>query len=167
MFSSFILTTLLAAGSAHAAVAQGQWGVRADFSRCDSTTPLEAILEGAKSQSSPATGITDFSIPSPFDGRLVIKVAGAVGLGSPYPPQQVDVDVFAQATAGDPGVWANATVKPGTGQPASVAQISWNTRPDVTVEPAENEAVSVETIFNGGSLIVYYCGVPDTIGPIA
>lgn len=33
MFASVVLTTLIAAGSAHAAVAQGDWGVRADFSR--------------------------------------------------------------------------------------------------------------------------------------
>ena len=33
MLASVILTTLVAAGSAHAAVAQGDWGVRADFSR--------------------------------------------------------------------------------------------------------------------------------------
>lgn len=33
MFASLVLTTLIAAGSAHAAVAQGSWGVRADYSR--------------------------------------------------------------------------------------------------------------------------------------
>lgn len=33
MFASAVLTTLIAAGTAHAAVAQGDWGVRADFSR--------------------------------------------------------------------------------------------------------------------------------------
>lgn len=33
MFASAVLTTIIAAGSAHAAVAQGDWGVRADFSR--------------------------------------------------------------------------------------------------------------------------------------
>lgn len=185
MFTSVVLTTLVAAGSAHAAVAQGSWGVRADFSRklilcleschgsdrrlsrtfghisntipgCDSTTPLELVLDGATNQSSPAANITDFDIPSPFDGSLVIKVAGSVGLGSPYPPQQVGVQIFAEATGGDPGVWGNATITPGTGQPASIAQISWNTRDDITLEPAENEEVSLETIFDGGSLVVYY-----------
>ncbi|KAK2598766.1 hypothetical protein N8I77_012154 [Diaporthe amygdali] len=167
MFSSVFLTALVAAGSAHAAVSQGSWGVRADFSRCDSTTALEVVLEGATGQSSPSANITDFDIASPFDGRLIIKVAGAVGYGSPYPPQQVGVEIFAEATGGDPGVWGNATVTPGTGQPVSVAQISWNTRNDITVEPAENEEVSLETIFDGGSLVVYYCGVPETTGPSA
>lgn len=185
MFASAVLTTLIAAGSAHAAVAQGSWGVRADYSReftrrleschrtekqthpptrthltqfagCDSTTALEVVLDGATGQSSPAANITDFDIPSPFDGSLVIKVAGSVGLGSPYPPQQVGVEIFAEASGGDPGVWGNATITPGTGQPASIAQISWNTRDDVTLEPAENEEVSLETIFDGGSLVVYY-----------
>lgn len=184
MFASAVLTTLIAAGSAHAAVAQGSWGVRADFSRefihcfescqdaesgllhpsivsneipgCDSTTPLELVLDGATNKSSPSANITDFDIPAPFDGSLVIKVAGAVGLGSPYPPQQVGVQIFAEATGGDPGVWGNATITPGTGQPASIAQISWNTRDDITLEPAENEEVSLETIFDGGSLVVYY-----------
>ncbi|KAF9869757.1 hypothetical protein CkaCkLH20_12800 [Colletotrichum karsti] len=167
MIASIFLTSLIAAGGAYAAVAEGSWGVRADFSRCDGSTPLEAVLEGAAGQSSPSANITDFKISSPFDGRLIIKVAGAAGYGSPYPPQQVGVEVFAAATAGDPGAWANATVTPGTGQPASVAQILWNTRNDVTVAPAENEEVSLETIFNGGSLVVYYCGIPEAGGPIA
>ncbi|GJC87922.1 hypothetical protein ColLi_10760 [Colletotrichum liriopes] len=167
MFSTIVLTYLLAAGSAHAAVAQGSWGVRADFSRCDSATPLEVVLDGADSQSSPAANITDFKISSPFDGSLVIKIAGAVGYGSPYPPQQVGVEVFADATGGDPGVWANATVKPGIGQPAPIAEISWNTRNDITLTPVENEEVSLTTIFEGGSLVVYYCGVPEGTGPIA
>lgn len=79
-----------------------------------------------------------------------------MGLGSPYPPQQVGVEIFAEASGGDPGVWGNATVVPGTGQPAAIAQISWNTRDDVTLVPAENEEVSLETIFDGGSLVVYY-----------
>lgn len=187
MFASVVLITLIAASSAHAAVAQGSWGVRADYSRkltycleschgaerrhnslifliasphtipgCDSTTPLEVVVEGATGQSSPAANITDFDIPAPFDGRVIIKVAGSVGLGSPYPPQQVGVEIFAEASGGDPGVWGNATVTPGTGQPASVAQISWNTRDDITLAPAENEEVSLETIFDGGSLVVYY-----------
>ncbi|KAH8744207.1 hypothetical protein F5883DRAFT_590734 [Diaporthe sp. PMI_573] len=167
MFASVILTTLVAAGSAHAAVAQGDWGVRADFSRCDSTTPLEVVLDGATSQSSPAANITDFDIPSPFDGTLVIKVAGAVGWGSPYPPQQVGVKIFAEASGGDPGVWGNATVKPGIGQPALISQISWNTRDDITLTPGEDEEASLETIFDGGSLVVYYCGVPEAGGPVA
>ncbi|KAK7723032.1 hypothetical protein SLS63_009061 [Diaporthe eres] len=167
MFASVVLTTLIAAGSAHAAVAQGSWGVRADFSRCDSTTPLEVVLDGATNKSSPAANITDFDIPAPFDGSLVIKVAGSVGLGSPYPPQQVGVEIFAEASGGDPGAWGNATITPGMGQPASIAQISWNTRDDVTLEPAENEEVSLETIFDGGSLVVYYCGVPEAGGPVA
>ncbi|KAL1877952.1 hypothetical protein Daus18300_002306 [Diaporthe australafricana] len=167
MFASVVFTALVAAGSAHAAVAQGSWGVRADFTRCDSTTPLEVVLDGVTGQSSPAANITDFDIASPFDGSLVIKVAGAVGYGSPYPPQQVGVEIFAEATGGDPGAWGNATVTPGTGQPVSIAQISWNTRNDITLEPAENEEVSLETIFDGGSLVVYYCGVPETSGPIA
>lgn len=123
---------------------------------CDSTTPLEVVLDGATSKSSPAANITDFDIPSPFDGSLVIKVAGAVGLGSPYPPQQIGVEIFAEATGGDPGVWGNATVKPGTGHPASIAQISWNTRDDVVLTPGEDEEASLETIFDGGSLVVYY-----------
>lgn len=126
------------------------------ISGCDSTTPLELVLDGATNQSSPAANITDFDIPSPFDGSLVIKVAGAVGFGSPYPPQQVGVQIFAEATGGDPGVWGNATITPGIGQPVSIAQISWNTRDDITLEPAENEKVSLETIFDGGSLVVYY-----------
>lgn len=79
-----------------------------------------------------------------------------MGLGSPYPPQQVGVEIFAEASGGDPGVWGNATITPGTGQPAAIAQISWNTRDDVTLVPAENEEVSLETIFYGGSLVVYY-----------
>ncbi|KAL2275506.1 hypothetical protein FJTKL_02012 [Diaporthe vaccinii] len=166
MFASVVLTTLIAAGSAHAAVAQGSWGIRADFSRCDSTTPLEVVLDGATNKSSPAANITDFDIPAPFDGSLVIKIAGSVGLGSPYPPQQVGVEVFAEASGGDPGVWGNATITPGIGQPASIAQISWNTRDDVTLAPAENEEVSLETIFDGGSLVVYYCGVPEAGGPV-
>ncbi|KKY39780.1 hypothetical protein UCDDA912_g00205 [Diaporthe ampelina] len=166
MFASLVLTTLIAAGSAHAAVAQGSWGVRADYSRCDSTTELEVVLDGATNQSSPAANIIDFDIPSPFEGSLVIKVAGSVGYGSPYPPQQVGVEIFAEATGGDPGVWANATVTPGTGQPAAIAQISWNTRDDITLTPAENEEVSLETIFDGGSLVVYYCGAPDAGGPV-
>lgn len=33
MFASVVLTTLIAAGSANAAVAQGSWGVRADYTR--------------------------------------------------------------------------------------------------------------------------------------
>lgn len=78
-----------------------------------------------------------------------------MGYGSPYPPQQVGIKVFAEATGGDPGIWANATVKPGT-QAAPIAQISWNTRNDITLAPAENEEVSLETIFDGGSLVVYY-----------
>ncbi|KAI3535523.1 hypothetical protein CPAR01_13590 [Colletotrichum paranaense] len=167
MYASILLTSLLAAGGAHAAVAQGSWGVRADYSRCDAATPLEVVLDGAQSSSSPSANITDFSIASPFSGSLVIKVAGAVGYGSPYPPQQVGVEVFAAATAGDPGVWANATVTPGVGQPASVAQIAWNTRSDVTVAPKEGETVSLETIFDGGSLVVYYCGLPEAGGPVA
>ncbi|KAG6368942.1 hypothetical protein INS49_003160 [Diaporthe citri] len=167
MFASVVLTTLAAAGSAHAAVAQGSWGVRADYSRCDSTTPLEVVLDGATSKSSPAANITDFDIPAPFGGSLVIKVAGSVGLGSPYPPQQVGVEIFAEAAGGDPGAWGNATITPGTGQPASISQISWNTRDDITLAPAENEEVSLETIFDGGSLVVYYCGVPEAGGPVA
>lgn len=123
---------------------------------CDSTTPLEVVLDGATGQSSPSANITDFDIASPFDGSLVIKVAGAVGYGSPYPPQQVGVETFAEATGGDPGAWGNATVTPGIGQPVSIAQISWNTRNDITLEPAEDEEVSLETIFDGGSLVVYY-----------
>lgn len=86
----------------------------------------------------------------------MIKVAGAAGYGSPYPPQQVAVEVFAEATGGDPGVWANATVIPGMGQPALISGIYWNTRSDVTLTPASNETVSVETIFDGGSLVVFY-----------
>ncbi|GJC98800.1 hypothetical protein CH63R_08597 [Colletotrichum higginsianum IMI 349063] len=171
MFASIILTSLVAAGSARAAIAQGSWGIRADFSRCDSGTPLEVVLDGANGPSSPdytpAPGIVDFKISSPFDGTLVIKVAGAVGLGSPYPPQQVGVHVFAEPTAGDPGVWANATVTPGLGHPAPISQISWNTRSDFTVAPVDGEVVSLETIFDGGSLEVFYCGVPDGVRPVA
>ncbi|GKT49527.1 uncharacterized protein ColSpa_09708 [Colletotrichum spaethianum] len=164
MFSSIVLTTLIAAGTAHAAVAQGSWGVRADFSGCDSTTPLEVILDGADGQSSPAANITDFDISSPFDGNLVIKIAGAVGYGSPYPPQQVGIKVFADATGGDPGIWANATVKPGIGQPVPISNIYWNTRNDITLVPANNEEVSLETIFDGGSLVVTYYRVSENVG---
>ncbi|KAI3391738.1 hypothetical protein diail_6854 [Diaporthe ilicicola] len=166
MFASIVLTALAAAGSAHAAVSQGSWGVRADYTRCDSTVPLEVVLDDATGQSSPAANITDFDIASPFDGALVIKFAGAVGFGSPYRPQQVGVQIFSEATGGDPGVWGNATVTPGIGQPATIAQISWNTQSGITLEPAEDEEVSLETIFDGGSLVVYYCGVPDTTGPV-
>ncbi|TQN69415.1 hypothetical protein CSHISOI_06076 [Colletotrichum shisoi] len=171
MFASIILTSLVAAGSARAAIAKGHWGIRADFSRCDRGTPLEVFLDGANGPVSPnykpAPGIVDFRIPSPFDGTLVIRRAGVVGLGSPYPPQTVGVQVFDEPTAGDLGVWANATVTPGLGQPAPVSEISWNTKSDVTVTPVDDKVVWLETIFNGGSLDIFYCGVPDGQRPIA
>ncbi|KAJ3955931.1 hypothetical protein N0V92_007521 [Colletotrichum tropicale] len=156
MLSSIFLASAFAASGAFAAISQGSWAVRADFSRCNSSTPLEPVLDGAKSAYSTTDKIVDFNIDSPFQGNLVIKVAGAAGYGSPYPPQQVAVEVFSEATGGDPGVWANATVIPGMGQPALISGIYWNTRSDITLTPASNETVSVETIFDGGSLVVFY-----------
>ncbi|KAH0429234.1 hypothetical protein CcaCcLH18_08586 [Colletotrichum camelliae] len=156
MLSSVFLASAFAASGALAATSQGSWAVRADFSRCNTSTPLEPVLDGAKSVYSTTDKIVDFNIDSPFQGNLVIKVAGAAGFGSPYPPQQVAVKVFAEANGGDPGVWANATVIPGMGQPALISGIYWNTRSDITVSPAANETVSVETIFDGGSLVVFY-----------
>ncbi|KAE9582350.1 hypothetical protein CGMCC3_g1676 [Colletotrichum fructicola] len=167
MLSSIFLASAFAASGAFAAISQGSWAVRADFSRCNSSTPLEPVLDGAKSTYSTTDKIVDFNIDSPFQGNLVIKVAGAAGYGSPYPPQQVAVEVFAEATGGDPGVWANATVIPGMGQPALISGIYWNTRSDITLTPASNETVSVETIFDGGSLVVFYCGLPDGPTPLS
>ncbi|KAI8207827.1 hypothetical protein K4K52_001945 [Colletotrichum sp. SAR 10_76] len=167
MLSSVFLASAFAASGAFAAISQGSWAVRADFSRCNSSTPLEPVLDGAKSTYSTTDQIVDFNIDSPFQGNLVIKVAGAAGYGSPYPPQQVAVEVFSEATGGDPGVWANATVIPGMGQPALISGIYWNTRSDITLTPASNETVSVETIFDGGSLVVFYCGLPDGPTPLS
>ncbi|KAG8157444.1 hypothetical protein KVR01_012828 [Diaporthe batatas] len=164
MFTSTVLTTLIAAGSAHAAVIPG-WGVRADFTSCDSATPLEVVLDGATNQLSPAANITDFKIPIPFDGTLVIKAAGAVGYGSPYPPQQIQIEIFSEGKPGDPPIWGNATVKPGTGQPASIVQIGWNTGGNLTIAPDQNEEVFLQSWSHGGSLVVDYCGVPASQPP--
>ncbi|KAK2059979.1 hypothetical protein LY76DRAFT_428923 [Colletotrichum caudatum] len=158
MLFSTLLASLAAAGGAYAAVAEGSWAVRADFTRCGGSTPLEAMLVGVPDKSSPSRNVTDFRVTAPFAGSLVIKPEGAVGLGSPYPPQQVDIEVFNQP-AGDPAVWSNATVKAGT-QWAPIANIGWNTGNSVPVDANQKEDVSVQSISNGGTLVVYYCGAP-------
>ncbi|KAK2033144.1 hypothetical protein LX32DRAFT_635572 [Colletotrichum zoysiae] len=166
MLFSTMLASLAAAGSAYAAVAEGSWAVRADFTRCNGSTPLEAVLGGASDESSlpllPASSVTpnvtDFRIAAPFAGSLVIKPHGAAGFGSPYPPQQVDIEVFNQP-AGNPAVWSNATVKAGT-QWAPIAKIGWNTGNSVPVDAKQKEDVSVQSTANGGTLVVYYCGAP-------
>ncbi|KAK1580678.1 uncharacterized protein LY79DRAFT_560639 [Colletotrichum navitas] len=164
MLLSTLLTSLVAAGSARAAVMQGSWSVRADFSRCDGRFPLEVVLDkhsdGALAESMPTPNITDFRIPVPFEGTLVVKPAGAAGLGSPYPPQQVTVEILDHAT-GDPAIWANATVNAGFGQRGLIEQIGWSTGGRVRVGRDEERDVSIATTVNGGTLLVYYCGAPN------
>ncbi|KAJ0159878.1 hypothetical protein CTA2_8965 [Colletotrichum tanaceti] len=174
MFASIILTSLVAAGSVRAGIADGSWGIRADFTQCNRGTPVEAVLSDAKGQHSPnftpSPGIAEFKITSPYNGTLVIKVAGAADFGSPYQPQQVGLQVFAEPTTagGQPGVWANATVTPGQGQPVPVAQISWDSitngeYPLATGQIDNNKAVSLETTVNGATLDVFYCVAPYDI----
>ncbi|KAK2047965.1 hypothetical protein LZ31DRAFT_606750 [Colletotrichum somersetense] len=153
-----LLASLAAAGSAYAAVAEGSWAVRADFTRCGGSAPLEVVLDGVSPAPSIAPNVTDFRITAPFAGSLVIKPDGAAGFGSPYPPQQVDIEVFNQP-AGNPAVWSNATVKAGT-QWAPIAKIGWNTGNSAPVDVNQKENISVQSTANGGTLVVYYCGAP-------
>ncbi|POS78544.1 hypothetical protein DHEL01_v203076 [Diaporthe helianthi] len=169
MFSSTILTMLVAAGSAYAAVIQGEWGIRADFTKCD-FEPLEVFLrtDMETTQSSPSAGIVDFKIPSPFNGTLILMAEGSASLVS-YPPQEIDIEIFPEPTLVG-GVWGNATISPpavGIIPVGYINQVYWNTDPGNILFPDPDRDVWLWTTSDGGSLQVFYCAPPEAGGPIA
>ncbi|CAN8101269.1 unnamed protein product [Discula destructiva] len=161
MRSSIIVSALFGA------VAHAQWEVRADFSRCD-TTGLEAALDGATATVA-GVGIYDFvDITVPFSGSLVIKPAGSIGYGSPYPVDKVDIDIFASADAN--GAFANATFVPAM-EVLPTALVAWYTIPGLNAFStakievdalAGDVPVSVATTVDESRLRVYYCYAPTS-----
>ncbi|OHF03791.1 hypothetical protein CORC01_01110 [Colletotrichum orchidophilum] len=163
MLTSIFLTSLLAAGGAHAAPVENTWTIRANYSQCvNSTTLLQPVLEGATIGPSPSANVTDFWVPSKFTGSLYIKPAGAVGYGSPYQPQLVNI------TSTGLNELVQAFAFNGTGQPANVTSLSFQSPTGggaMTIDPAEGGGLGLN-LEPAEMLIVSYCDLLEAGGPV-
>lgn len=126
---------------------------------------LEASLDGLNATVS-GTNIYDFTVPAPYSGALVIKPVGAVGNGSPYPVDQVYIELFDAADAS--GVFGNATFIPAL-EVLKPSLVAWYTVPGLNafstakIESqalAGNNSVSVQTTVDKSRLRVYYVSLP-------
>lgn len=107
--------------------------------------------------------IYDFeNIVQPFSGALTIVPNGAVGLGSPYPVDHVNVDIFDKADSS--GFWGNATFVPGV-ETLKPAFIGWYTIPGLNAfskasltqpDLQGNTSISIATNATDSRLRVYY-----------
>lgn len=106
--------------------------------------------------------IFDFTVPAPYSGALVIKPVGSVGNGSPYPVDQVYIELLEAADAS--GVFGNATFLPAT-EVLKTSLVAWYTIPGLNafstakIGPealAGTESVSVQTTVDESRLRVYY-----------
>ncbi|KAJ0157989.1 hypothetical protein CTA2_12581 [Colletotrichum tanaceti] len=190
MHASILLTSLVAAGSVHASTAAGSWKVRTDFTGCPEKPPLEASITDTENNGiegiSPSFGITDYTLPTPFDGSIFVRAGGTeAGLGGTYPPQHILLNVYNETKSiqpGQPGIWAKAVIIPGSGvnpkrpgdperggELATVAKMSWNAGIEAVNSVSRGQidlGVSpvVSTTVNGGTLEVKYCVDPEASG---
>lgn len=124
----------------------------------DST--YEASLDGATGTLAD-TGIYDFTVTAPFSGALVIKPTGSVGNGSPYPVDEVYIELSTAADAS--GAFGNATFEPGL-EVLPTSLIAWYTVPGLNAFStakldtvlAGNESASIKTTVDNSRLRVYY-----------
>ncbi|KKY35341.1 hypothetical protein UCDDA912_g04669 [Diaporthe ampelina] len=156
-------------------ITYGNWTVRADWSRCPEASQYDITLQGrtAVTGTTAGSGIVDFKLPvAPFEASLVLKPAGSIGFGSPFPPRMVDVAVLGTADAD--GNFGTATFQPekvgATSVDAVVAQVAWFTSPDQAFMPAseldfatlqKNETATIRTTVDPSFLRVYYCSHPS------
>lgn len=111
--------------------------------------------------------MVDFQVPAGgFTGSLVLKPAGSLGFGSPYPPAMVDVEVFEEANAdGNFGVATYQPAKAGATSTVPIAQVNWFTTKDQAITPTSqigysalqlNTSSSAATKVNPSFMRVYY-----------
>ncbi|KAI3392233.1 hypothetical protein diail_5953 [Diaporthe ilicicola] len=156
-------------------ITYGNWTVRADWSRCPDASLFDITLQGRTSVTGTTTGngIVDFKLPvAPFEASLVLKPAGSIGFGSPYPPNMVDIALLETAHAD--GNLGTATLQPekagATSVDATIAQVAWFTSPYQAFMPAseldfatlqKNETAKIGTTVDPSFLRVYYCSHPE------
>lgn len=136
---------------------------------CPNATASEAVLQGVIS--APGTtaglGIVDFQVPAGgFSGSLVLKPAGSVGFGSPYPPRMINVEVLEEANAdGNFGVATYQPAQAGSTNTEIIAQVAWFTDKNQAIVPASqiqysalqtNASSSAATKVTPSFLRVYY-----------
>lgn len=137
---------------------------------CPDASLYDIALQGrtAVTGTAAGSGIVDFKLPvAPFEASLVLKPAGSLGFGSPYPPRMVDVALLETADAD--GNFGTATFQPekagATSVDAVVAQVAWFTSPDQAFMPAseldfsalqKNETATIGTTVDPSFLRVYY-----------
>lgn len=113
--------------------------------------------------------------PYGFDGSLVLKPAGSIGFGSPYPPDKVDVKLLEEADAD--GNWGFATYTPAApgqgGSSEKIANVLWFTDKNNSINPtseityAELERrveLSISTKKTPSFLRVYYVSCVLVLG---
>lgn len=113
------------------------------------------------------TNIYDFNdLTAPFSGALVLKPTGSIGYGSPYPVDQVYVELYTAADAS--GAFGNATFEPAL-ETLPTSLIAWYSVPGLNAFSTEkldtpalagDEAVSIKTTKDQSRLRVYYVSNP-------
>lgn len=120
------------------------------------------MLDGANGTEVSA-GVFEFNgLTAPFAGALLVKPAGAAGNGSPYPVDQVLIELYETASAS--GAFGNATFEPGV-EVLPTMLVAWYTIPGLSAFSTAkipyaalqgDEAVSVETTVNNSHLRVNF-----------
>lgn len=137
---------------------------------CPDASLYDITLQGrtAVTGTTVGSGIVDFKLPvAPFEASLVLKPAGSIGFGSPYPPRMVDVALLETADAD--GNVGTATFQPekagATSVDAVIAQVAWFTSPEQAFMSAseidfetlqKNQTATIGTAVDPSFLRVYY-----------
>lgn len=116
------------------------------------------------------TNIYDFSVTAPYSGALILKPAGSIGNGSPYPVDSVYIELFTSADAD--GAFGNATFEPAL-EVLPTSLVAWYTQPGLSafstakIESsvlAGNESASVKTTVDESHLRVYFVSAIIRVG---
>lgn len=136
---------------------------------CSNASAYESVLQGVISApgTTAGVGIVDFQVPAGgFSGSLVLKPAGSVGFGSPYPPAMINVDVLETADAdGNFGIATYQPAKAGATASEVIAQVNWFTSKTQSIVPTSrigydalqlNATATAATKVNPSFMRVYY-----------